>query len=247
MISTYLKPPPLDLELAPNEIHIWHARLDQPQAVSNRLIQLLSKDERSRAGRFHFEQDRTRFIARRGILRTILGTYLDVEPHRLQFYYEKNGKPRLADIFDKERIHFNDSHSAGLAIIAISPSFEIGVDVERVHDIPEMNDIVEKFFTESEKTSFYSLRDGLKQEVFFKWWTRKEAFLKATGDGLFRPLNSFDMSVAPGEPTSLLRIYGDAKAASRWAIQDLKPPPGYAAAFAIKEQSCQVHCYKWSD
>jgi len=218
-------------ELTTDEIHIWFAYLDQPVSLFQRL---LSMDERRRSERFHFEEDRRRFIIRQGILRKILGRYLGVEPSRLQFCYGKNGKPALADTFGKEKVRFNSSHSEGLALYAFTHDREIGVDVEHIRDIPEMEQITERFFSARENAVFHTLPESKKKEAFFNCWTRKEAFIKATGDGLSLPLDRFDVSLVPGEPARLLGIDGDSKTASRWLLQDLKPAPDFAAAFAVK-------------
>jgi 4'-phosphopantetheinyl transferase len=198
-----------------------------------------------RAERFHFEHDRKRFIVARGILRTILGWYLGVEHSRLQFCYRKNGKPALADTFGKGRIHFNLSHSEGLALYAFTRDREIGVDIEYIHDLSEMDQIAERFFSTGENNVFRELPESKKKEAFFRCWTCKEAFIKAIGDGLSHPLDKFDVSSVPGEPARLLGIEGDAKAASRWTIQELKPASGFAAAFAAEGRRWRLRCWQW--
>lgn len=238
-------PPPLDLELAPHEIHVWCASLDQPLSRFQMLSQTLSLDERTKAQRFHFEQDRKHFIIRHGILRTILGCYLSVEASRLQFCYGKNGKPALANIFGKGKIHFNLSYSHGIALFAFAQDHEIGIDIEHVRDISEIDQIAEQFFSVTENAVFSSLPESEKKEAFFNCWTRKEAFIKAIGCGLYLPLEKFDVSVAPGEQARLLRIDGDSKRACRWTIQDLKPTSGFAAAFAVEVRRWQLHCWQW--
>lgn len=245
MPSTIFNHPPLDLELRPNEIHVWRASLDQPISRFHKLRQTLSMDERMRAERLHFDQDRKRFIVGRGILRTILGRYLDVEPSRLRFCYEKNGKPRLADKFSKVTIFFNMSDSGGVALYAFSQDGEIGVDIEKICDNPEMDRIADQFFTDRESTIYRALPETLKKEAFFNCWTRKEAFIKAIGDGFSRPLDEFDVSFVPGEPVRLLSIAGDSKAAFRWSIQELESERGYAAAIAIEGRIKQLSCLQW--
>ncbi len=241
------KTPLSGLPLPKNDIHIWRAALDLPNTSIQELNRTLSIDEKQRAERFHFDQDRNRLIVRRGILRSILGCYLSVEPSRLQFCNGKNGKPGLADTSGNGTIHFSLSHSEGIALYSFTRDREIGVDIECVHDIPEMDQIAEEFFSVKENDVFRSLPENKKKEAFFNCWTRKEAFIKAIGDGLSHPLDKFDVSMAPGEPASLLRTEGDSKGASLWCIQDLKPAPGFAAAFAVEGQSWQLHCWQWSD
>lgn len=240
-------PPPLDLELAPDQIHVWCASLDDPVSRFQMLSQTLSADERTRAQRFYFEKDRRHFIIRRGILRTILGRYLNIEPHQVQFCYGYNGKPALADAFGKGRIHFNLSDSEGLALYGFSRDHEIGVDIEHIHDVPEMDQIAEQFFSVRENDVFRTLPKSKKKEAFFNCWTRKEAFIKAIGDGLSRPLDKFDVSLVPGERARLQRMDGDSKGASRWSIQELKLALGFTGAFAVEGRGWRLHCWQWLD
>ncbi len=245
MPSPSFSPPPLDLELKTDEIHVWCASLDQPVTLFYKFIQTLSTDERIRAERFHFERDRRRFIIAHGILRMILSSYLSVELSRLQFRYGKYGKPALADTSGKETFRFNLSKSDGLALYGFTRDREIGVDIEHIRDIPEMDQIAERFFSVRENVVFRALPESKKKEAFFSCWTRKEAFIKAIGDGLSWPLDKFDVSLVPGKPARLLRIEGDSKAASRWTIQELRPGSGFAAAFAIEGGSWDLHCWQW--
>ena len=149
MNNLLLSPQKWNRELAADEIHVWWASLAQP---ASRFQRLLSAEERMKAERFHFEKDRECFIVRRGILRTLLSDYLGVEPGYLQFRYEKNEKPVLTDAFGLEKIHFNLSHSEGLALYAFTHDHEIGLDIEYIRDISEMEQIVDS----EEKTYRYS-------------------------------------------------------------------------------------------
>ena len=202
-------------------------------------------DERMRAERFHFEQDRRRFIMAHGILRMILSSYLSVEPNQLQFCYGHNGKPALTNISGQEIICFNSSRSNRLALYAFARGREIGVDIEDIRDIPEMDQIAERFFSLRENAVFRALPETKKKEGFFSCWTRKEAFIKAIGDGLSLPLDKFDVSFVPGEPARLLRIEGDSKAASQWSIQEFKPASGFTAAFALQGVNRRLHCWEF--
>ena len=247
MLSPPFRPPPLDLELTTDEIHVWCASLDQRLPRFYGFIQTLSMDDRMRAEQFYFEQDRKHFIASRGIVRMILGRYLGVEPKRLQFCYGKNGKPALANTFGKGNIRFNLSHSEGIALYAFTREHEIGVDIEHIRDISEMEQIAERFFSVRENAVFRALPKSKRKEAFFNCWTRKEAFIKAIGDGLSRPLDKFDVGLVPGEPARLLRIEGDSNVASQWSIQELKLAFGFAAAFAVEGRRWRLRCWRWSD
>jgi 4'-phosphopantetheinyl transferase len=238
-------PPFEGVELQADRIAVWGARLDQSPLVREELFGLLSSDERTRAGRFHFEKDRDRFIASRGILRTVLGSYLGIEPGRLAFRCPGN-KPALMDWCGGKDLHFNLSHSSGLGLFAFARRCEVGIDVEYIREIPEMEDIVGSFFSEREKAAFDSLPRALRREAFFKCWTRKEAVVKAMGSGLSSPLQDFDVSLIPGEPARILEIRREQEMASAWSLLELKPAPGYAAALAALDRNRQIECRQWA-
>ncbi len=246
MISESFRLPSLDLKLANDEIHIWCTSLDQPTSLAERLVCTLSTDERAKAQRFYFEEDRKRFIVRHGILRMILGCYSGVEASELWFFYGRNGKLRLADTFRNGTILFSMSSSEGLALYGFTRNREIGVDVECVRDIPDMDQIAELIFSATEALAYRALPDHLKREAFFSCWTRKEAFLKATGDGLSLPLNKFELAVDPGGPAKRLNIDTDMKSACRWSIYDLKPALGFAAAIAAEGRDWRLRCWQWT-
>jgi 4'-phosphopantetheinyl transferase len=236
---------PLELELASDEIHVWRASLDQPVSQFNTLGQTLSVDERAKAERFHFERDRKHFVVGRGILRTILASYLKVKAVKVQFRYGKNGKPALANTFGKGTIFFNFSDSEGLALYAFSRDGEVGVDVENIRYIPEMDQIVERFFSPGENVVYQSLPKSMRTKAFFNGWTRKEAFMKATGEGLSLGLDRFEVSLAPGEPAALLMVNGDAQEASHWSLWAVDPGPDFVAAVAIERRGSWVNCLQW--
>ena len=208
-------------------VHIWKAKLDQPEPVISKMGQTLSDDELSRAKKFYFKRDSDKFIVSHGILRHILGDYLNKEPSDLTFKYGIRGKPYLMD----DEICFNMSHSGDIAVYAFARNPEIGVDVERIRNFPEADDIFSRFFSPYENKVFKSLPDEQKQEAFFRCWTLKEAYIKALGDGLAHPLDQFDVSFAPGEPAGLLN-----EESSKWLLKDFVPAPGYMAAVALEKK-----------
>jgi 4'-phosphopantetheinyl transferase len=239
-----LWPPVAASELQADRDAVWSACLDQPPSVREKLLCLLSSNEKTRADRFCFVRDREHFIVRHGILRTILGCYLGVEPGRLGFCYPMN-KPALMGWCGGSEIHFNLSHSAGLGLFAFVRGCEVGIDIEYVREIPEMDDIAVRFFSEREKVAFDALPWVLKRAAFFNWWTRKEAFVKALGMGLSWPLQDFDVSLTPGEPARILEIRGHQEQLT-WSLLELRPAPGYAAAVAVPDRSWQIECRRWS-
>jgi 4'-phosphopantetheinyl transferase len=222
------------LSLPSDEVHVWRAFFDREQSQLNELARTLSEDERLKVGRFYFQKDRRRFVITHGILRNILGRYLNIEPKRLKFFYSSHGKPTLGGVTDGHSLCFNMSHSHGLALFAFAWNRKVGVDVEYIHSMPDAEEIAERFFSPRENAVFRTVPPAKRLEAFFNCWTRKEAFLKAIGDGLSRPLDSFEVSLAPGKPAHLLSVEGDLKEASRWSLRALVPASGYIGALAVE-------------
>ena len=235
----------LNPELTKRDVHVWTAFLNQSGSQFQILSKVLSQEEQRRAARFRFERDMKRFIVGHGILRVLLGFYLNIESSRVRLSYGEKGKPTLADKWNTRIIHFNMSKSDDLALYAFTRDHEIGIDVERMRDIPEMDRIVERFFSVRENASFKTLPEDQKREGFFNCWTRKEAFLKATGDGLFYPLERFVVSLRPGEKTRILSINGDEKAGLKWLLKELKPAPGFVAAVAVLGQNLRFRFFQF--
>jgi 4'-phosphopantetheinyl transferase len=220
-----------------DEVHVWDADLDRVR--EDALAASLSNDERERGRCFHFERDRRRFVAARGLLRFLLGRYLDVHPAGVRFGYGPGGKPYLASA---DGLRFNVSHSGGLALLAFAWCREVGVDVERVRPVPEAEDIARRYFSPFEEAELRRLPEGERTAAFFRCWTRKEAFVKATGDGLSRPLDGFDVTMAPGEPARLLRVAGEPEVARGFWIEDVSPGRGFTAAVAVEGTLAPVVC-----
>jgi len=245
MISSSFKIPPSEPNLTSDIIHIWFAVLDQPVSEISGFVKTLSKDETIRAGRFHFQKDRNRFIARHGILRTILGCYLGVKASELQFYHGKAGKPATSEIFGKRAIHFNISHSDGVALFAFARKYEIGVDIERIRDISESEQIVEQFFSARDKFFYHALPQEKRRDAFFNCWARQEAFTKGIGQGLSWPLNKFDVMPVTGEWYSPQTVEGAPKGVSDWSIQSLNLDREYAGALAINRKNFTLRSFEW--
>lgn len=237
--------PPKSLKLSSEDVHVWLATLDQPVERIQELTQILSDDECLRAERFYFERDRSRFIVGRGILRFILSRYLEIAANKLQFCYSSRGKPELVETSGAYRLRFNVSHSQALVMYAVTRDRSIGIDVEYIRPMLEAEQIVKSFFSIYENSVFQHLPQDRKQLAFFNCWTRKEAFVKAIGDGLSLPLDRFDVSLTPGEPARLLGIKGSSACSTGWSLQDLTPAPGYVAALAVEGQSWNLSCWEW--
>jgi 4'-phosphopantetheinyl transferase len=202
------------------------APLDAEPEVVRVATALLSPSERQRADRFAFERDRRRFIVARARLRQLLAARLDIQPEKIELLYGPHGKPAVAD----SDLHFNVSHCDNLAVYAFSWGHEIGVDVEAVRWFVDAGDIAARFFSRRENVAYAALDPLDKPLGFFNCWTRKEAFIKALGDGLDHPLDSFDVSLAPNEPPKILRVDNTPGERCGWSVESFVPMPGFVAA-----------------
>lgn len=220
--------------LGRNEIHIWHQNLVRGLTEVEALGSLLSPDEIDRAQRFRFEANRNEFMVSRGTLRALLGHYVSVPPKELCFEYSEYGRPRLATGSSAQDLDFNLSHGGGYALLGFAREHKIGLDIEKIRWDFGTSEIAERFFSEAERSALRDLPSEQRHEAFFRCWTRKEAFIKALGEGLSHPLDQFDVSVAPGVPAELLATRPDAQEALRWRIWDLQAPTGYAAALVAE-------------
>jgi len=240
-------PPPPDLALGSDAVHVWRAAADPTGSALEDLRHTLARSEQARADRFAFRRDRDRFVTRRGRLRAILGRYLAVDPGRLRFNDGAGGKPALAPEFDGRRLRFNVSASGGLVLYAVTRGREIGVDLEAIQPAIAQERIPEYFFSPREVAALRALPAEAQTEAFFACWTRKEAYVKARGEGLALRLDGFDVSLVPGEPAALLCTGGDAQEASRWSLQALAPGRGYAGALAVEGHTWRLECFEWTD
>jgi 4'-phosphopantetheinyl transferase len=242
-------PSPLTASLHHDDVHTWQVSLDQPDAVVERLTGLLSEDEQGRAHRFHFARDRRRFVVGRGQLRTLLGHYAGIEPCRVQFRYTAHGKPALAQNPATPYSHtlrFNVSHSNELALVVITQGRDVGIDLEHIRKISDVEQLAGRFFSTREHSMLRALPADQRLHGFFNCWTRKEAYVKAVGDGLRLPLDRFDVSLAPGEPVRLLGVDNNPDEASRWSLRELTPAPGYVAALAVEGHHWRLSCRKYA-
>lgn len=238
--------PPETMKLGDDEVDVWRADLDLDPAHLESLQWTLIPSEKERANRFIFQKDQERFIAARGILRTILSKYLDKNPEQLRFSYNHYGKPALAPKFGGDGLRFNLSHSHEVTLIAVTRGRDIGLDIERIRSDLASEQIARQFFSPGEVATLLALPSHLQQEAFFVCWTRKEAYIKARGEGFSFPLDQFEVSLMPGEPAALLTTRGSPREASRWSICDLNPGPGYSAAMAVKGHALSCNQWQWS-
>ncbi len=229
--------------LVTGEVQIWRTTLDAPEETIQRLHRLLTPDEQQRAARFHFQKDRNHYTVARGVLRLILGRYLNCAPELLRFTYTSHGKPDLSPDSGGDWLAFNLSHSGTMALYGITLKRRIGVDIEYIRPDTASAEIAERFFSAREVAALRALPVAVQHEAFFNCWTRKEAYIKAIGEGLSHPLDKFVVSLAPGEPARLLETMPDPEEAARWTFQALDVAPGYKAALAVEGPISQLHCW----
>jgi 4'-phosphopantetheinyl transferase len=222
------------LQLPVGEVHLWSVRLDPPAERVEALGRSLAQDERDRANRFRFDRHRRQYIVGRGALRALLAAYSGTRPELVRFTYGPRGKPFLEGSTD---LFFNLSNSDEMALVGFVRGREIGVDIEYLKPMPDCEQIAERFFSESERVVLRGVPKESKEEAFFNCWTRKEAYLKAVGEGLAAPLDSFDVILAPGEPPRMLTLRGDAAAASLWWLEHFRLSPEYIGALALERRS----------
>jgi 4'-phosphopantetheinyl transferase len=230
-------------KLGADEVHVWQVGLNAGIDELPAHRELLAPDERERADRFYFERDRTRFTVARAVMRRILSGYLEVGPRELGFAYGAKGKPELAPGLAESGLEFNLSHSGAFALLAVASEHCLGVDIELINSEFGTDEIATRFFSPREVDVLLALPAEQKAGAFFSCWTRKEAFIKAVGEGLSLPLDSFDVAFGPGVPAALLRVQGGD--ASRWRMYDIAVPQGYAGALVIEGQGHQVRRLAW--
>jgi 4'-phosphopantetheinyl transferase len=195
-----------------------------------RLARYLCPDEREKAARFHFQRDHDRFVAARALLRLQLGAFLHRDPKTLLFDYTSYGKPFIKNC----RIEFNLSHSGDWVLFAFSHSAEIGVDIEQIRPLPDMPDVARQNFSAAEFALWQAASAWDRTQAFYRCWTRKESFIKAIGEGLSCPLDSFEVAFGLDQPARLTSLKGDESLAAQWWMADLPDFPGYAAAVTAR-------------
>ncbi|NJR40514.1 MAG: 4'-phosphopantetheinyl transferase superfamily protein [Leptolyngbyaceae cyanobacterium CSU_1_4] len=234
-----------------SEVHVWRADLDRPSTEIEQFIQVLAPDERQRSERFRFEKDRKKFIVARGLLRTILSRYLShylsygevTSPAQVVFSYGNQGKPAIANPYPAGELCFNISHSHSMALYAIALNHQVGIDLEYIRPIDAIA-LAQRFFLLSEIDVMRSLPETDQHSAFFKFWTQKEAYLKATGDGLGR-LESVEVALT--EPMGLVSVDGNPQIAAQWFVQEIVVNPAcptdYAAALVIQGTPPNLHYF----
>lgn len=235
--------PRLDVEAG--SVHVWTASLDQPDSRLVALEALLSSDERARGARLRRDIDRQRFVARRGLLRVILGSYLGCAPEEIALRRGFFGKPELAPSTSDGSLTFNLSYSHEIAMFAVGREQEIGVDVERQRTALLHAELANRYFSAPERVELRKLPADSVATGFFNGWTRKEAYIKAIGTGLFTRLDSFAVTLTPGEPVRLRTPAPDRP--GRWSLTSLDAVPGYAAALTVEGECGPILNRHWPE
>jgi 4'-phosphopantetheinyl transferase len=238
------KSSPAELRLEPGEVHVWLGELDVPPERLQALRAVLHADELARADRLLQAHHRIHSAAARAYLRMLLGRYLGVAPKSVELQFNAFGKPSLAGAFASRGLRFNLSHSHGLALFAFACGRELGVDLEKIRPDFASTEIAGRFFSAAESARLRSLAPEARAQAFFECWTRKEAYIKARGDGLSRGLDTFEVAFGPGTRPAILAAGDEPDAATRWAVYDLQPAEGYCGALIVEGAGVAVACWK---
>jgi 4'-phosphopantetheinyl transferase len=232
---------------APGMADVWVTALTTSSSNLEALRRILSHNELDRAARFHFDEHRTRYIVAHGCLRQLLSRYLSIPASSIEFGLGTNGKPSLAGEAAGTGLQFNLAHSADLSLTAVVTGSQVGVDVEQVRILPDANELVQRFFSKREAAEFAGMTEAQKPLGFFRLWTRKEAWLKATGDGIAHLLDKVEVSFSAAEAARLLRLPEGFSSLADWSLCNLEPGPGYVGALAIPRKDVEVRVRFWND
>lgn len=228
-----------------NEVHIWRASLNLPEAQLLMLGETLSRDELRRGDKYYFKQDRQHFIAARGILRNILSRYLQVNPVEIEFSYTPHGKPLLSHLIDDKGLSFNLSHANDLVLCALALNRKTGVDLEYIRQDFEWRDIAERFFSSEEKSELQLISENIRCKKFYTYWTRKEAFLKSIGTGLAVDPKNINVTKQSGQSVWVMQPIQFTGTPEQCSLFDLDPGFGYAAALAVEGKGFKIKCWQW--
>lgn len=229
--------------LAQGQVHVWLFHLNFTPPAIKRFYPLLSQEQKDRSERFIHFIHRKRYIAAHGFVRTVLGWYLDAAPETLVFDKSEHGKPFLCDI--DTPLHYNLTHSNNLAMLSVSPH-ETGIDVEYLDRKNQWQGIIRRFFTPTEQEAIFALPEARQRETFFQVWTRKEAHMKVTGEGLHLPPSAFEVSVPP-KPAQLIAVNQQPQLdTTQWSMQDLELPESardYCACVSVQCEEPKIKQY----
>ncbi len=251
--------PPLNEE----GIHVWRISLSEPDDRIEHFRRLLSEKEIAKSEQFLFADHRRRFIVGRGQLRTLLGRYVERSANQIEFAYTGLGKPSIAHNVRGRPIAFNFTNSSDLAMLAVTSGTELGVDIERIRKMSNMEGLARRFFAHPEIEAITAQgSDAKRRHAFFRCWTRKEAFLKAIGKGLTFPLDKVCVTIedtsgdhaatsdAADTDVGEVRIQwidADNESADDWRLRHIEPAPDFVGALARKDVADDIQSWHWAE
>ena len=224
-----------------NEVHLWTLTPGAEDVAE--YTSLLSPTEVDRARRFRFPALFERFVSDHGRLRLLLAGYLQADPQTLDFVENAQGKPRLSG--PDCRLRFNMSHTRGLTMIAVCLDAELGIDVEAMRPVEDRDDIAARNFSPIENRTLQAEPEAERDAAFLRCWTRKEAYVKARGEGLSLPLDGFAVTLAGKDRPALVHCAWDEHEPYRWMVEHLRPMAGYIGALAIEQGSWAILNFTW--
>lgn len=245
-MNTVWQTAPPSLRVTPDTAHVWRIDLEGPAIDPTRFRTLLDSTECARADRYRFEADCNRFTIVRGALRILLTRYTGLSNADITFVFSKHGKPALAPNARREPIAFNVSHSGAFALIGLTHDHAIGVDVEEIERNVSLEKIAERFFSPDEVARLQQYPQVQQRAAFFDCWTRKEAFIKAHGDGLSLPLDSFSVTLGPEIPPRLLRFDGE-PGIDCWTLAAPEVSDGYAGAVCVAAPTMDFRFFEFEE
>jgi 4'-phosphopantetheinyl transferase len=232
--------------LSIGEIHVWTAHLLDEHRATADLLPILSREESAQTAQFSFERDRMHFIQAHGIVRQILSNYLDADAATLIFARTHHGKPYLIPRANGPHLEFSVSRSSNCCMLAVQLDHSIGIDIEKVRDLPRAIDIVQSYFTPAESKALSALRGAARRDAFFALWTHKEATVKGLGISLAAHLGRIEFDLDPIGGLRLVAWDGDQSVAQKWSIVRLDPAPGHVAAVASAHPIRCLTLHNWS-
>lgn len=243
--SDLWQPSPFIIPEPVSHIDLWRVRLGKSEGNDQDLRSILASQELDRADRFRFPHLRNDFVLSHAALRTILARYLKVPPQDIRFYTGEYGKPEISSPLNHTNLQFNLSHSGEWAIIAVTQDRAVGVDVEKFRSDVNHLDLAHRYFSEREYQSLLALPVDERESAFFICWTRKEAFLKALGEGLSYPLSQFSVTISAENP-GLEHVDNDPTAISRWKFTSFQPGENYYGTVVYEKGPCELNQWDWN-
>jgi 4'-phosphopantetheinyl transferase len=239
-MPTQWKSPPADPGLPLDCVDVWKCRLDILDSQVTALFKLLSGEEHVRAERLKIPEKRNQFVITRGRLRQIIAGILDSDPRDFKFEYTSHGKPFLARNWQGHELVFNVSHSYKMAIIGVALDRQLGVDIEKIQEGKDHMGMANRFFSKREQTELSATPDADRTRAFYSCWTRKEAFVKAVGDGITYGLDTFAVSVRPDDERPSLDIHGNSTNEEPWSVFNIPMNDNYMASLAVSGAAVSI-------